>query len=236
MNSELGSGGRTNIASSSIAAAISERPASARMSSPDSATVRPPMRCRASRSGGKALERGAHIIHQRRADDVLRRDELDQPAASGVVGPERLGQQILDVEHLDAALTHPSDELVVLPLRALDPQDVIEQQLVVVGRGQPPEAEVRPVDDDLAQLADFRVDAEGGGRRGPGRARRGGRGHRVSLVWAVRRGARWRSCWSKPMTASRSAWRLSWGAPVRDPVRYDPLHRSVRAGGIHRTG
>ena len=76
------------------------------------------------------------------------------------LGGERLAQEVLDVEDLDAALAHPGDELVVLPLGALDPQDVVEQQLVVVGRGQPLEAEVRPVDDDLAQLADLGMDAE----------------------------------------------------------------------------
>ena len=82
-----------------------------------------------------------------------------RPRASSLA-VERLAQQVLDVQHLDAALAHPRDELVVLPLRALDPQDVVEQQLVVVARRQPLEAEVRPMDDDLAELADLRVDTE----------------------------------------------------------------------------
>ena len=77
-----------------------------------------------------------------------------------VAGGQRLAQQVLDVQDLDAALAHPRDELVVLPLRPLDPQDVVEQQLVVVARGQPLEAEVRPMDDDLAELADLRVHTE----------------------------------------------------------------------------
>ena len=54
-----------------------------------------------------------------------------------IAGGERLAQEVLDVQHLDAALAHPRDELVVLPLRPLDPQDVVEQELVVVARGQP---------------------------------------------------------------------------------------------------
>ena len=58
------------------------------------------------------------------------------------------------------ALAHPRDELVVLVLRPLDPQHVVEQQVVVVGRGQPLEAELRPVDHHLAQLADLGVDSE----------------------------------------------------------------------------
>ena len=54
-----------------------------------------------------------------------------------VAGRERLGQQVLQQEDLDAALAHPGDELVVLVLRPLDPEHVVEQQLVVVRRGQP---------------------------------------------------------------------------------------------------
>jgi hypothetical protein len=48
----------------------------------------------------------------------------------------------------------------VLPLRPLDPQDVVEQELVMVARGQPLEAEFGSMDDDLAELADLRVHTE----------------------------------------------------------------------------
>ena len=61
---------------------------------------------------------------------------------------------------LDAPLAHPGDELVVLPLRALDPQDVVEQQLVVVAGGEALQAEVGTMDDDPPQLAHLGVDAE----------------------------------------------------------------------------
>ena len=93
-------------------------------------------------------------------DDVLRRDEVGQPLPGVLARAERLAQQVLDVEDLDAPLAHPGDELVVLPLGPLDPQDVVEQQLVVVARRQPLQAEVRAMDDDLAELADLGVDAE----------------------------------------------------------------------------
>ena len=82
-----------------------------------------------------------------------------RPRASSLAASASL-EQVLDVQHLDAPLAHPRDELVVLPLRPLDPQDVVEQQLVVIARRQPLEAEVRPMDDDLAELADLRVDTE----------------------------------------------------------------------------
>ncbi len=97
----------------------------------------------------------ADLVHQREADGVLRRDELDQPLPRLVAGGERLGEQVLQQEDLDAALAHPGDELVVLVLRALDPQHVVEQQVVVVGRGQPLEAQLRPVDHHLAQPSDL---------------------------------------------------------------------------------
>src|SRR3954454_20975939 len=48
----------------------------------------------------------------------------------------------------------------MLVLRPLDPQHVVEQKLVVVRRRQPLEAEVRPVDHHLAQLADLGIHPE----------------------------------------------------------------------------
>ena len=79
-----------------------------------------------------------------------RRRQLDQPATALVAGGQRLGQQAPELEHLHPALAHPGDELVVLVLCPLHPQHVVEEQLVVVGRSQPLEAELRPVDDHLA--------------------------------------------------------------------------------------
>src|SRR5690606_42029959 len=52
------------------------------------------------------------------------------------------------------------DERVVLTLRVLHPDDVVEEQPVAVGRGKPSEAQLRAVHDDLAQRAHLRVDAE----------------------------------------------------------------------------
>ena len=129
-------------------------------SSPDSATVSPPIRWRASASGGRRVQGGADLLDEARPDDRLGRDEVDEPLAGLLARGERLAEQVLDVQDLDAALAHPGDELVVLPLGALDPQHVVEQQLVVVVRGQPLQAELGPVDDDRAELADLRVHAE----------------------------------------------------------------------------
>ena len=57
MNSVFGNGGRTKIDGSSTAAAISDVPFVAPMSRPDSSRVSPPMRWRASTSGGIAISR-----------------------------------------------------------------------------------------------------------------------------------------------------------------------------------
>ena len=102
----------------------------------------------------------AHLVHQRPADGVLGGHPLDHLAPRFVAGGQRLAQQILEEEHLHTAPAHGRDKLVVLPLSALDPQHIVEQQVVVIRRGQPLEAELRPVHNHLAQLADFGVNTE----------------------------------------------------------------------------
>ena len=47
---------------------------------------------------------------------------------------QRLGEEVGEQEDLDAPLAHARHELVVLVLGPLDPQHVVEQQLVVVRR------------------------------------------------------------------------------------------------------
>ena len=92
------------------------------------------MRWRARASDGSARH-SPHRFDQARTDDCGRRDEFDEPLPALVARGERLGQQVLDIEDLGPAFAHPGDELVVLVLRSLDPQDVVEQELVVVAWG-----------------------------------------------------------------------------------------------------
>ena len=113
------------------------------------------MRWVASTSGFIAGQRGPHLVHQGQPHGVLRGRDLDQAVPALVAGRERLGEEGLEQEDLDAALPHPRDELVVLVLRALDPQHVVEEQVVVVGRRQPLEAELRAVDHHLPQSSDL---------------------------------------------------------------------------------
>ena len=146
---------------SSSAAAMSDDFAAAARSRPASATVRPPIRCLREVVGREGAQPLAHRLDEGRADGVRRAHDVDEPEASGVVRGEGLGEQLLEIEHLHAARAHRGHELVVLPLGALDPEDIVEEELVVVGRGQPAKAEVGSMDDDPPQLPDFRVDAEG---------------------------------------------------------------------------
>ena len=73
---------------------------------------------------------------------------------------EHLGEQLLRVEDLHAPVAHDADEGVVLLLRALDPDHVVEQQLLGVRRRQPGVLAARPVHEHLVELAHFGSDAE----------------------------------------------------------------------------
>ena len=73
---------------------------------------------------------------------------------------DSLGQQVVHLHHVDAAVAHLGDEVEVVALGVLDPQHVVEQQLVAVGRREALVRSTWGADHDLAQLADFRVDTE----------------------------------------------------------------------------
>ena len=61
------------------------------------------------------------------------------------------------LEHLDAALGERIGERVVLLPRALHPDHVVEQQIVLVARRQPLELEPRTVHEHRPERADLRV-------------------------------------------------------------------------------
>ena len=100
-------------------------------------------------------EPSTDLVHQGQAHGVLRRDEVDQPLPGFWAGIERLSEERLQQEDLDPALAHPLHELVVLVLRTLDPEHVVEQQVVVVGGRQPLEAEPGSVDHHLSQATNL---------------------------------------------------------------------------------
>jgi len=101
---------------------------------------------------------GADGVHERRTHCQVVNGSLGRVLACLRAGVERLREQVLVVEHLDAALAHHRDERVVLPLCLMHPQHVVVQQLVLVVRRQPHQAQLRPVHDHLPQPADLGVD------------------------------------------------------------------------------
>ena len=153
-------GARTALVSSS-AAPISDVPATAARSSPDSATVSPPI---------EVLGQLVRLeVRQQRPGP--RRPATSRPCTPTTTSsmsrsrPSSLAASASASRSCRRNTSTPrsrmrGDELVVLVLRALDPEHVVEQQLVVVRRREALQAQVRSVDHDLAQLAHLRVHTE----------------------------------------------------------------------------
>jgi hypothetical protein len=141
---------------------------------------------------GQAAGRERELVDGDASDEHLRqslRRQLTQPPAQAAAQPraqvdlaqrlvdqrradagdrQGLGQQLLEIEDLDAAPAQGCREGVVLVARAADPRQVVEQQLVLVGRRQAAQLEVGAVEDDTPQRADLRADVQATGGRGGG--------------------------------------------------------------------
>ena len=98
-------------------------------------------------------------VQRHRAVDALVESLLEDVLA-GLRDGHGLAQQLVEQVHLDAEVAQCLGEGVVLLLGALDPEHVVEQVLVVVGRGQPLQLEVGPVQDRLSQAAHLGVDVQ----------------------------------------------------------------------------
>jgi len=79
---------------------------------------------------------------------------------------ERLREQLVENDDLDATSTHDVREGVELLPRPANPDHVVEEQLVAVRGRQPLVREVGSVDHHRAELADLRMRPERGVRRG----------------------------------------------------------------------
>jgi len=71
-----------------------------------------------------------------------------------------LRQEVVQIQDLDAALTHLQHEVVVVLLGLVDPDHVVEQQLAAVAGREPLVREAGPADHHGPELADLRVDTE----------------------------------------------------------------------------
>jgi hypothetical protein len=97
---------------------------------------RPPEHGLGKRARRQAVEVGARVLDQTETDLVGRDLAIEQPGLGARI-LQRLGEQVVHLDHVDAALAHLGDEVEMVALGVLHPQHVIEQQRVAVGRGQP---------------------------------------------------------------------------------------------------
>ncbi len=120
----------------------------------------PPIRCSASFAAGISSSQGRMTRPTPRPTSltVMRRSSTQARAS---LSSQRLGQHLVQVEHLGAALAHLEHEVVVVLLRFLHPEHVVEQQIGGVARasaadGPGPGRQTITV----LQLADFAVNSE----------------------------------------------------------------------------
>ena len=114
----------------------------------------PPISRVASSAGVDALQPLAHLDRQA-GPEVDRVERARQHLGAHRVVAQHVGQQALEVEHLDAAIGERVRERVVLLAGAADPEDVVEQQRVLVVRREPLELEVGAVQDHAPQHPDL---------------------------------------------------------------------------------
>ncbi len=140
--------------------------------------------------GRLVVERLVEVTAQRVAE-VQARHRTGDRAVAGVGALQGLGEQVHEVEHLDVAGAQRLGERVVLVLRAADPGDAVEEELVVVARGEPLQLRPGPVQHDRAQPADLAVRSLEAvlcsGVRAHARSVSAGRGHPGRPVAGLRR-------------------------------------------------
>src|SRR5690606_8832032 len=69
-------------------------------------------------------------------------------------------QQLVDVEHLASAGAHQLDEHIVILLRLLDPEYVVEQECIAVAGRQSAVGQSRPANNNLPKNTGFRMNAQ----------------------------------------------------------------------------
>jgi len=143
---------------------------------------------------GQLIRPGPGQVGAQRVGQVDTQPPLvDRGMHTGRPGPrvvQRRDQQVGQQQHLDTPGAQQVGEDVVLLLRAVHPGDAVEEQLVVVARGEPLQLGTRPVQQNRAQRADLAVDPGGrlpvrdrlgGGKRSGGHAKQGSGSARAAL-------------------------------------------------------
>jgi hypothetical protein len=111
----------------------------------------------------------------RRADaHVIGRNAAVENESARIGKLESLRQQIVQVEHFDAAFLHLQDEIEMVLLRLMDPQHVVEQKRVAVARREALMGHAGPAHHDRVQLPDLRMNSQLVHRLSPTSATNGG--------------------------------------------------------------
>lgn len=105
------------------------------------------------------VEGVADRVDRHRAVEALVEDPVENVRA-GLRKLERLPQQLPEQMHGHTAVPQHLGEGVVLLLRPLHPEDVVEEQPVLVGGCEPFQLEVGPVHDHLTEPSDLGVDVK----------------------------------------------------------------------------
>ena len=109
---------------------------------------------------------GRHLAEPRRERlrehrrHFLGADAAREKPFAGLPVLERLREQLVQEQNLDAAFAHQVDERVVLLPRAAHPDHVVEEELVGVRRREPLVGEVGPVHHHGAEPSDLRMRAQ----------------------------------------------------------------------------
>ncbi|MNZ99818.1 hypothetical protein D3C78_1191570 [compost metagenome] len=104
----------------------------------------------------EAFEPAAHFVGQ--ADTYgVRGDLAVKDPLQRVFVLHDVGQQVVHLKHIHAALAHLGDEVEMVAFGLVDPDHIIEQQFVAVARGQALVRKPRGANHYLAQLAGFGV-------------------------------------------------------------------------------
>ena len=106
-----------------------------------------------------ALQITAQLVDEAESDGV-RHDLLVEDPLLALGHRHGLGEQIVHLDHFDAAVAHLLHEVEVVALGVLHPQHVVEQQRVAVARREALVGAARRAHHHLAQLADLRMNSE----------------------------------------------------------------------------
>ena len=91
--------------------------------------------------GCQAVEIAADLVDQAKAD-LVGHDLIVENPLLGFGDRDRFGEQVMHLDDIDAAIAHLLHEVEMVALGVVDPQDVVKQQGVAVGRRQRVDAHV----------------------------------------------------------------------------------------------